>query len=109
MVFLLLGLVLIVAKLAGWGPVADWAWWWVLSPFAAAAAWWSFADSSGLTQRRVMNKMEERKRDRREKAMAALGLSADAQARRGSSAPRPPAAGSPPAAPESPPRRDSRS
>lgn len=29
----LLGIVFIVMKLAGIGAVADWSWWWVLSPF----------------------------------------------------------------------------
>jgi small Trp-rich protein len=78
MAFILIGVLLVLAKLAGLGPMADLSWWWVLSPFPAAAAWWAFADGSGLTQRRAMQKMEDRKRERREKAMAALGLGVNA-------------------------------
>ena len=59
--FVVLGVLLIALKLAEFGPVALWAWWWVLSPFAAAALWWSFADSSGWTKRREMDKLEDKK------------------------------------------------
>jgi small Trp-rich protein len=71
---LIVGVLLLAAKIAGFGPFADWSWWIVLAPFAAAVAWWQFADSSGLTQRRVMDKMEKRKEQRRERALEALGL-----------------------------------
>jgi small Trp-rich protein len=74
MPLVIIGVLLLIAKLADLGPTAGWPWWVVLSPFALAAAWWSFADSSGLTRRRAMDKMEERKRQRREKAVEALGM-----------------------------------
>ncbi len=74
MVFLVVGVLLLVMKLAEFGPVAEWSWLWVLLPFGLAAAWWAFADSSGLTQRRVVEQLEERKRQRRERDMKALGL-----------------------------------
>lgn len=103
MAFLILGLVLFAAKLAGWGPVGEWSWLWVLSPFAAAVAWWAFADGSGLTQRRAMNKMEDRKRERRDKAMAALGLPVPGASRPGASSPRGRSSASSPAAPSATP------
>ena len=59
MAFMMLGVLLLVLKLAELGPVAAWAWWVVLAPFGLAAAWWGFADAIGLTQRRAMDKMEE--------------------------------------------------
>jgi small Trp-rich protein len=75
MPLVIVGVLLLVAKLAEFGPFAHWSWWIVLAPFALAALWWQFADTTGLTQRRAMDKMEQRKADRRNKAMAALGLS----------------------------------
>jgi hypothetical protein len=36
--------------------------------------WWAIADGTGMTMRRAMDKMEERKHERRRKHMEALGL-----------------------------------
>lgn len=72
--FLVVGVLLLVMKMTEFGPVATWGWVWVLLPFGLAAAWWVFADATGLTQRRAVEKMEERKRARRERDMKALGL-----------------------------------
>ena len=77
--FVVLGVLLIALKLADFGPVALWGWWWVLSPFAAAALWWAFADSSGWTKRREMDKLEDKKLERRRKNMEALGIDRDRQ------------------------------
>ena len=81
MVFIVIGLLLIVLKFADVAPVAGWAWWWVLSPFALAAAWWAYADGSGLTKRRAMDKLEDKKKERRQKAMDALGIDRGRQQR----------------------------
>ena len=84
MAFLLLGLALLAMKAAAFGPVADWSWFVVLAPFGLAVLWWGFADSTGLTQRRAIEKMEKRKVDRRQRDMEALGLTTqrDKQVRR---------------------------
>ena len=74
MVMIVIGLLLLVAKLADFGPTAGWPWWAVAAPFGAAVLWWQFADSTGLTQRREMQKMDERKAKRRDRALEALGL-----------------------------------
>lgn len=71
--FVLIGVLLLLLKALGVVPVADWSWWGVLSPFAAAALWWLWADSSGLTQKRAMQRMDEKKEARRQKALDALG------------------------------------
>jgi len=63
-----LGLLLLVMKWAGLGPVAQWSWWWVLSPFAATALWWWYADASGYTKRKAMEKDDARKEARRQEA-----------------------------------------
>ena len=74
MVLVIIGVLLLVAKLADFGPTADWSWWIVGAPFVGAALWWQFADSTGYTQRRAMQKMEARKVQRRDRALEALGL-----------------------------------
>jgi small Trp-rich protein len=74
MPLVLIGVLLLAAKMAEWGPMAEWSWWLILSPFAGAVLWWHFADTSGWTKQREMNKMEKKKIKRREKALDALGL-----------------------------------
>lgn len=89
MAFLILGVLLLGMKMAEFGPVASWSWWVVLAPFGLAIAWWGFADSIGLTQRRAMDKMEQTKRERRSRNLEALGLGPrrDRKARRASEFP----------------------
>jgi small Trp-rich protein len=72
--FLLLGLVLVGLKLWGLMPVAAWPWWGIGVPFLCAVLWWHFVDSTGITKKREMKKMDQRKQARRDKAMAAMGL-----------------------------------
>jgi len=74
MYFLGIGLVLLLLKYLELGPVAAWAWWVVLSPFGLAAAWWAWADWSGYTKKKVMEKMELRKQDRIDRQRTAMGL-----------------------------------
>ena len=69
-----LGVILLLLKWQGIGMVADWSWWWVLSPYAAAAAWWAWADATGYTKRKAMEKMDQRKQDRIDKQKQALGM-----------------------------------
>ncbi|HEY1090409.1 MAG TPA: TIGR04438 family Trp-rich protein [Burkholderiaceae bacterium] len=75
MLFIILGVLGIALKLGGITPVADWSWLWVLSPFGLAVLWWAWSDKTGRTQRLAMDKMDERKEARRQKAMEALGMS----------------------------------
>ena len=72
--FLVVGVLLLVMKIAEVGPVADWSWVLILAPFGLAVVWWAIADSTGMTQRRAIERMEDRKRERRERDMKALGL-----------------------------------
>ena len=73
---LLLGIFLMLLKYLAIGPVANWSWWWVLSPFAVAVAWWAWADATGYTKRKAMEKMDQRKQDRINKHKEALGMKA---------------------------------
>jgi small Trp-rich protein len=86
MYFVILGVLLILLNLAGIGPMGDWVWvtdqgsfirgdWWkMLWPFAVAFVWWQYADKVGLTQKRAIDKMEDRKTERRRKHLVALGI-----------------------------------
>lgn len=62
----LLGLAILLSllKLAEIGSVANWSWWYILGVYASAAAWWAWADASGYTKRKAMEKMDQRKQDR---------------------------------------------
>lgn len=86
MFFVIVGVLLIAGNLIGIGPSAAWTWnftgdvWKFVVPFLLAAAWWAWADKSGLNKRREMERMEKRKRDRRTENLAKLGL--DTRARR---------------------------
>jgi small Trp-rich protein len=64
MFFLGIGLLLLGLKWLEIGPVANLAWWIVLSPFLLAVLWWSWADWSGYDKKREMKKMDKRKQDR---------------------------------------------
>jgi len=77
--FVVLGVLLIALKFAEISFVAAWSWWAVLSPFAAAAVWWAYADASGFTKRREMDKLEEKKLERRRANMEAMGIDRDKQ------------------------------
>lgn len=73
MYLLLIGILGLALKYLEIGPVADLSWWWVLSPFALAVAWWSWADSSGYTKRKEIEKMDQRRQHRIDKQRAAIG------------------------------------
>lgn len=56
------------------GPFASISWWITLIPFACAVAWWAYADASGYTERREMDKMDKRKQERINKQRDAMGM-----------------------------------
>ena len=74
MYFLLAGIAALLMKYLEFGPVATWSWWIVLSPFALAVAWWSWADASGYSKRVEIDKMDKRKKERIEKQREAMGM-----------------------------------
>jgi small Trp-rich protein len=86
MFFVIVGVLLIVLNLAGIGPFANWTWtlggdlWKFALPFVLAVVWWAWADKSGLNKRREIEKMEQKKEDRRKENLVALGQ--DTRARR---------------------------
>lgn len=73
MYFLGLGLVLMVLKYLEVGPVANLSWVWVLTPFGLAVAWWAWADASGYTKKRAMERENLRKKERIDKQRENIG------------------------------------
>lgn len=43
-------------------------------PFVAAASWWTWADMSGYTQKKKMEKMDEKKKYRIDRQRKAMGI-----------------------------------
>ncbi|MDE2416550.1 MAG: TIGR04438 family Trp-rich protein [Burkholderiales bacterium] len=73
MYFLVLGLTLLVMKYLEFGPVANWSWLAVFAPFGLAVVWWAWADASGYTKRKVMEKENARRKQRIDKNKEAMG------------------------------------
>ena len=76
MYFLFIGVLGMVLKYLEVAPLDNMSWLLVLFPFALAAAWWAWADASGYTKRKEVEKMDYRKRKRIEKQRTAIGLTA---------------------------------
>lgn len=56
MPFVWIGVLLILLKWLGVGPVADWSWWWILAPLAAAFAWFELLEPLlGFDRRRQVD------------------------------------------------------
>lgn len=69
-----IGIVLLAMKYLEIGPVAAWSWWVVLSPFALAVAWWTWADMSGYTKRKVVERENAKRKARIDKSKEKLGI-----------------------------------
>ena len=74
MLFLGIGIVLLALKYLEIGPVANWAWWWVLSPFGLAFLWWSWADWSGFTKKKAVDRESAKRQARIDKQRENIGL-----------------------------------
>ena len=72
--FLGLGLLALALKYFEIGMVATWSWWIVLSPFAMAVAWWAWADSSGYTKRKIVERENRRKQERIDRQKNNMGM-----------------------------------
>ena len=82
MLFLGLGIILLLMKYLEVGPVAAWAWWVVLAPFALAVALWTWADWSGYTKKKAVQREDARKKARIDKQREQLGLGTRKSGRR---------------------------
>jgi len=76
-----IGVVMVLMQFFGIGPVGSWTWaddWlMLLLPFAPAVAWWTWCDATGYTRRKAMERDDQRRDARRQKAIDALGLKRD--------------------------------
>lgn len=87
--FVVIGVAIIGMNLAGIGPFALWNWeftgdlWKFCVPFGFAVLWWIWSDWSGLNKRREIERMDAKKRARREENMAALGTGTRAKRKTG--------------------------
>ena len=69
-----LGIILLLMKYLDMDPVVTWSWWVVLAPFGLAMAWWAWADASGYTRRKAMERDDKRRLDRINKQRENMGL-----------------------------------
>ena len=74
MLFLGLGILLLAMKYLAIGPVAEWPWWGVLAPFGLAVAWWSWADWSGYTKKKAVQKENDKRQARIDKSRENMGI-----------------------------------
>jgi len=72
--FLGLGLLGVALKFLEIGPVAQWSWLVVLIPFGLAIAWWAYADWSGYTKRKAVEREDERRQNRIDRQRSQLGM-----------------------------------
>jgi len=70
-----LGLVFLIMKYLAVGPVAAWSWWVVLAPFGLAVLWWAWADNSGYTKKKAMERENSRRQDRIDRNRENMGTS----------------------------------
>ncbi len=68
-----LGIVFLLMKYLEVEPVAAWSWWIVLAPFGLAVIWWAWADASGYTRRKAMEREDKRRQDRIDKQRQNIG------------------------------------
>ena len=74
MYFLLIGILAVGLKYLEIEPAGSLSWWLVLLPFVLAVAWWAWADASGYTKRKEVEKMDDRKQKRIDRQRTAMGL-----------------------------------
>ncbi len=55
-----------------WG-ISAMSWWWIVGGYTLCAAWFTYADRSGLTTRKAMERMELQRKQRIEKQREILG------------------------------------
>lgn len=71
--FLSIGIVFLILKTQELTVVATWPWWVILAPFGLAAAWWTYADASGYTKRKAMEREDARAQARIDRQREATG------------------------------------
>ncbi len=73
MYFLGIGIVLLAMWYLEIGPVASWPWYVIAIPWGLAVAWWWWADATGYTKRKAMEREDARRQLRIDKNKEAIG------------------------------------
>ncbi|MEN9844582.1 MAG: hypothetical protein RLZZ612_2411 [Pseudomonadota bacterium] len=68
-----IGIVFLILKTQELTVVATWSWWTILAPFGLAAVWWAYADASGYTKRKAMEREDARVQARIQRQRDATG------------------------------------
>ena len=74
MYFLLIGIVMLIMWYGEIGPVSSWSWYVVFAPFGLAVVWWWWADMTGYSKRKAVQRENEKKQARIDKSRAAMGI-----------------------------------
>ena len=80
MFFIVVGVGLIACWFFDLGPMGHWNWeftgdlWKFMLPFVLATAWWIWSDASGWTKKKAMQRDRDRKQDRVDRNIDAMGL-----------------------------------
>lgn len=70
MYLLIIGFLLVIMKFLEFGPVAEWSWWIILSPFIAIIIWWEVIEKIfKLRQKREIAQAEREKKERLDRLM----------------------------------------
>ena len=67
------GIFLLALKYLEVAPVSNWSWLVCLIPFGLAMVWWAWADGTGYTKKKAMEREDSRKKERIEKQKIAMG------------------------------------
>ena len=73
MYFLGIGIVLLAMWYLEIGPVGAWPWYVIAIPWALAVLWWWWADATGYTKRKAMEREDARRQARIDKNKEAIG------------------------------------
>lgn len=74
MYFLGIGIVFLVLWYGEVGPVAAWPWYVVFAPFGLAVLWWWWADATGYTKKKAVERENEKRQARIDKSREAMGI-----------------------------------
>jgi small Trp-rich protein len=72
-VFVFLALLYLLLKYLDVSWLSSYSTWWVLLPLALAMVWWNLADQYGYTQKKAMERMDQKREARRLRQLEAMG------------------------------------
>ena len=73
MAFVFLALLYLLLKYLDVSWLSSYSTWWVLLPLALAMVWWNLADQYGYTQKKAMERMDQKREARRLRQLEDMG------------------------------------